>query len=383
MLDGAAAAVGTATAANPVTCFGQVATIVGTSGDDFLTGTAGADVIVGLGGFDSIDGLAGPDRICGGSDVDSMLGGLGRDRIHGGVGNDLFDGGPGEDLLIGGAPGTEGSNPENSVLYTQATVGVTIDVAAGLWPDGDRVREMQVIYTGEQDDSVLVDDRIREVNLAGGDDFARVTAGRALLSGGNDDDRLVAGPDGNALGGGDGLDELIGGVGSDVLLGTHGSLFRSGAGDDQLTIDPGDHNPGSVTPVRAGAGDDLIYNSLLDDNIDAGEGVDVVHHLSFITAVGVRVDLAQGTASGWGSDTLVGVENIIGTSNADVIEGSSVPNELLGGAGADTVAGRGGPDRIFGELGDDDLSGGAGNDRVDGGPDNDTATTCETLVSIP
>ncbi|MGZ5214522.1 MAG: hypothetical protein ACXWEN_12345, partial [Actinomycetota bacterium] len=41
------------------TCQGQVATIVGTPGDDVITGTPGNDVIVGLGGNDVINGMGG------------------------------------------------------------------------------------------------------------------------------------------------------------------------------------------------------------------------------------------------------------------------------------------------------------------------------------
>ena len=51
------------------TCFGEPATIVGTSGDDNLTGTANNDVIVGLAGDDFIDGLDGDDKLCGGQEV--------------------------------------------------------------------------------------------------------------------------------------------------------------------------------------------------------------------------------------------------------------------------------------------------------------------------
>ncbi len=359
-----------ALAADPPTCFGQAATIVGTSGDDELTGTPGADVIVGLGGFDIIDGLAGSDRICGGGDADVMFGGRGLDRMNGGAGNDLFTGGPGADLIIGGSTGEP--NPEDNVSYVDKTAGQVIDVAAGQWPDGDTVQQIQVIDTGEGNDSVVADQTIRMVSLAGGEDFARVTAGRALLSGGNGNDRLVAGPDGNGLAGGAGVDEMVGGAGEDALLGSHGSQFFGRGGNDSLSVD-GTENPGLVTNLRAGLGDDVIINSLLDDDLYGGEGVDVVHHLSFTTTLGVTVDLALGTATGWGDDTLVDVEDIIGSVNDDTIRGSNLPNHLSGSDGADTIVGRGGPDQIFGDSGSDDLGGGGGNDLLNGGGGTDSA----------
>lgn len=63
-------------AAQPVpTCFGQPATIVGTSADDTLVGTEGADVIVGGEGADSIEGRGGDDLLCGNGAVDGLWAG--------------------------------------------------------------------------------------------------------------------------------------------------------------------------------------------------------------------------------------------------------------------------------------------------------------------
>ena len=53
-------------------CFGRVATIVGTNGDDEITGTNGRDVIVSKRGNDTIDARRGRDFVCtgrGGFDV--------------------------------------------------------------------------------------------------------------------------------------------------------------------------------------------------------------------------------------------------------------------------------------------------------------------------
>jgi len=74
------------------TCFGQEATIVGTSGRDSLVGTDGPDVIVGLDGADSLVGKGGNDRICGNGSNDSL-------DVTQSEGNDMLSGGPGQDLL--------------------------------------------------------------------------------------------------------------------------------------------------------------------------------------------------------------------------------------------------------------------------------------------
>ncbi|MGI9608478.1 MAG: calcium-binding protein [Acidimicrobiales bacterium] len=91
-----------ATAQQTHLCDGEVATIVGTPGDDVIRGTNGRDVIVGLAGSDRIIGGRGHDLICGGSGPDKLAGGAGRDRVIGGGGSDRISGGSAADTVIGG-----------------------------------------------------------------------------------------------------------------------------------------------------------------------------------------------------------------------------------------------------------------------------------------
>ena len=72
----------------PPSCFGRLATIVGSPGNDKLKGSSSDDVIVGLGGKDKIKGLGGKDRICGGDDRDKINGGEKRDKCDGQKGRD-------------------------------------------------------------------------------------------------------------------------------------------------------------------------------------------------------------------------------------------------------------------------------------------------------
>jgi Ca2+-binding RTX toxin-like protein len=99
----------------------------------------------------------------------------------------------------------------------------------------------------------------------------------------------------------------------------------------------------------------------------------------------VVVDLAIGTATGEGSDTIIGAEDVTGSSFDDQIVGDGARNFLSGEAGNDTLDGAGGDDILFRSLGDDTLVGGEGddefgdlvwdqlpgNDRFDGGPGED------------
>lgn len=86
-------------------CKGEVATIVGTEGDDVLQGSASPDVIAGLGGNDVIRGLSGRDLICGGGGDDGIYGDDDPDRLYGGAGADDIGAGSAEHgggVIVGG-----------------------------------------------------------------------------------------------------------------------------------------------------------------------------------------------------------------------------------------------------------------------------------------
>jgi Ca2+-binding RTX toxin-like protein len=86
------------------------------------------------------------------------------------------------------------------------------------------------------------------------------------------------------------------------------------------------------------------------------------------SAAGVRVLLdASGNATGIGGDaegdTLIGIEALLGSANADTLGG----RDLDGGLGADTLTGTTGTDVLLGGEGNDSVSGGDGADTQDGG----------------
>jgi Ca2+-binding RTX toxin-like protein len=84
------------------------------------------------------------------------------------------------------------------------------------------------------------------------------------------------------------------------------------------------------------------------------------------------VNLATGRATGFGSNTLRGIDQIFGSKSNDVLEGDNASNDpLVGGPGNDRIFGRGGSDALFGFTGDDRLLGGTGSDLVDGWRGND------------
>ena len=77
--------------------------------------------------------------------------------------------------------------------------------------------------------------------------------------------------------------------------------------------------------------------------------------------------LATGAVTGSsGSDTLVGMENLVGSALADRLEGDAKGNVLAGGLGNDILGGDSGRDRLFGGDGSDTFTGRGGNDTIDG-----------------
>ena len=108
---------------------------------------------------------------------------------------------------------------------------------------------------------------------------------------------------------------------------------------------------------------DRIVATTGNDTYDGGLGSDTVDYSAVTTAV--SVDLSSGRAFGPGTQSLTSIENIVGTSQGDVITGNSSDNVIDAGSGNDRVNGGGGNDTFIGGLGDDRYDGGTGTDVLD------------------
>ena len=145
------------------------------------------------------------------------------------------------------------------------------------------------------------------------------------------------------------------------------------ADDDVLTGTPGND------VIDGLGGNDTIRGLGGNDVICGGAGADTAS-FSGSTAL-VVADLALGTASGQGSDTLIGIENLEGSAYADKLKGDAGDNRFTGLGGADAISGFGGADwmdggaandKLYGYAGRDTLIGGLGNDLLSGGADVDS-----------
>ncbi|KRC82486.1 M10 family metallopeptidase C-terminal domain-containing protein [Sphingomonas sp. Root241] len=135
-------------------------------------------------------------------------------------------------------------------------------------------------------------------------------------------------------------DETItGATGNDVLSGADGNDVLIGlAGNDTLD---------------GGNGDDTLFGGEGDDVLIGGAGIDTASYSDAAVGVTVNLGLAGAQATGAGSDTLSGIENLIGSAFNDVLTGAAGANLLFGGAGDDRLDGGAGADGLTGGTGDD------------------------------
>ena len=219
------------------------------------------------------------------------------------------------------------------------------------------------------------------INGTAGADVIVAGAGNDVINGLGGNDRICGDVGDDTIRGGSGNDTVFGGSGSDDI--------RGEAGNDTLLGNPGGgSNDDAGDYLNGGAGDDVLDGWFGDDELNGGAGNDALWGMAgtdtviFATATaGVVVDLAAGTATGQGTDTIVQAENAIGSAYADRLVGTAGVNVLRGGAGNDRIEGwdgndslSGGPgvDTILGGNGNDTVLGEAGSDKLYGNPGNDT-----------
>jgi Ca2+-binding RTX toxin-like protein len=196
---------------------------------------------------------------------------------------------------------------------------------------------------------------------SGGDSLIGVDAENDSLWGDSGGDTLRGGP---AVGTGAGNDFLDGGTGSDLLYG--------GDGDDTLI-------------GGSGGGNDTLYGGAGVDTADFSRNLtNLTPAPAFaVNNTAVNVNLATGVATGLGTDSLFGIENVIGGGGGDAITGNDAANLLDGGGGSDLLYGAVGADTLIGGDGTDTLYGGIDNDILFGGASSDRlfgGTGADTLV---
>ena len=427
-----------------------VETIIGASGESttFLSGARTADTtFIGAAGFSSevsytlassgatvnltnssnnsgsslhdryvnivnVTGSSLSDNITGDAADNILRGGAGDDIFQASTGDDSIDGGSGIDTLafdqIGAVPLQMLVTGAGAGVVTWASEQTTFNSieVAGLSAQGDT-------FTNQTSDGLDVDGKAGDDTMVGGSgaDTLRGGSGNDSLSGGTGDDLLV---------GGAGADVLIGGDGTDVAdysssgaltvdMGFNGSNVGRGTGDAAGDVISADVEviQGSMTAsttfygrdsdelMAGGAANDLFWGSDGADVLLGGAGTDTVNYSASIQ--GVVVDLATNVNTGGQAegDMLVGIERIIGSTEADSLTASGTAVTFEGGLGNDTLVGGAANDSLRAGDGDDSVVGAGGSDTLDmrsgnnslngdvalGGSGNDTVIIKESSIS--
>jgi Ca2+-binding RTX toxin-like protein len=170
------------------------------------------------------------------------------------------------------------------------------------------------------------------------------------------------------------FDDVASGLGgNDTLNGLAGNdLLDGGAAADILTGGAG------TDTVIGGTGIDTLIATVNDgnDSYDGGTANDT-YDLSATAAAATIIEVGASitsTSAETGTDTLIGVENFIGSSGGDTITVIAGANVVDGRGGNDIISTGTGADTIFGGAGNDTLNGESGVDIINGGDDDDIIT---------
>ena len=361
----------------------------GMGGDDHLVGGNGVDTLVGGDGADVLTGGGGADVIVSGSWDNTVNNdtGIELDQLYGGDGNDMLVGGFGDQLMGGAGIDTIRLNLSAAI----GGVSISIDDLAsdqGAIILGGRIAQVEAIT------ELFLPNFRNFVSLHGQLEGAGADpwVGDAVIVGGSDVDMIVGSAARDILGGGDGDDILEGGDGSNTLFGDAGSdtasyahasrgvsvMLDSGTGTDAVTIfdslvsienargsafTDDLHGTAFANVLSGGAGDDRLEGKAGNDLLSGGAGNDVIDggfdndtasYEDAIAAVKVSLSLSGAQVTvGAGTDTLVAIENLQGSSYDDTLTGNVADNILWGGAGKDKLDGGYGADTLYGGTGDD------------------------------
>lgn len=350
-------------------------------GDDWLIGGAGDDLLIGGAGDDVLQGGSGSDiyefQLGDGvdiiSDLDEGLPAVDTVKLGAGLaaantfvmreGDDLVLSWGGADIVIVDRHFVEeGGMRIERIEFADGQVWSDNEIRAHLASDHVGTQGADTLTGGATHDSYLVNDPNDVVVEAtgGGQDTAFSTVSYALASHvenltllgnaamearGNDlNNTLTGNAANNTFYDGDGNDTVYGGDGNDLMrttLAWERNTFDGGAGIDTVDYSVQTYAEGRTYGGFGGMG-------------------------------GVWVDLGAGKAwrYRYGAqyydgipDTLVSIENAIGSNLRDQLVGDAGANRLEGLDGDDKLNGGGGADTLIRGAGNDTLTGGGGADR--------------------
>ncbi len=416
--------------------------LTGNSFDNMLTGNSGNNTLNGGDGNDTLDGGAGVDTLIGGlgndtyfvdnagdvvtevasggvdivystvtytltniyvenatllgtnnldlsgNTLDNVLtGNSGINTLNGNDGNDTLDGGGGADTLIGGLGNDTYLINNTGVTISEVQAGGTDTVISSITYDLTGINVENATLVGTAD-----------LNLTGNllDNVLTGNAGNNTFFGGGGADTMIGGA-GNDIynvdnvndvvieSAGNGIDTIVSSV-SYSLAGQYVDILTlTGTGNLNATGNTLDNtligNSGNNL-LSGGSGNDTLNGGLGADVLDGGAGTDTASYTTAAAGITVFLGGPQLNAGEAQGDTYVSIENIAGTSFADILGGDNGNNLIIGNDGNDWLLGSGGTDTLQGGNGNDVLEGGAGADVLDGGLGTDVASYRNSTAGI-
>jgi Ca2+-binding RTX toxin-like protein len=303
-----------------VAVFANFAAVVAATsqvGEDAVVTDAGGNTLTLVGvqvgnlhadDFEFIGGQPEPNVVYAAPEGGYLSGTEGLDHFIGNIGSDTFYGGRGDDVFEGGSGGQD---------------QVDLDGAATDWT-----------FSRNADGTVTaIRDGWGTLNLKDIDAvYFYGSAQLSLL------ENLVP-VQGETIDGTANDDNLIGTADDDEINGLAGNDVISGLGGNDI--------------LHGGLGDDVLIGGAGADTLDGGAGSDTASYAD--SSAAVTVNLTTGVNSGGDADgdTLIGIENLVGSAFDDSLTGDAGNNGLTGGAGNDTLDGGAGADTLIGGAGDD------------------------------
>ncbi|NET60527.1 MAG: hypothetical protein F6K47_31630 [Symploca sp. SIO2E6] len=340
--------------------------INGTVGDDILEGTPGIDKIVGFGGNDVIRGYEGHDFLFGGAGNDTLSGGQGHDFLLGETGNDLLYGDDGSDILLGGEGDDRlyGGDGSDILLGGEGNDNLIGGIGADYF-DGGEGRDT-VDFENEKFaiTADLSQSRATYINDAGVE-VVETLINIENLRGTAFNDVLIGDDGNNVLFGNGGADYFDGGEGLDTVsftlekfaitadLSQERTTYIDDAGVEVVeTLINIENLIGSAfdDTLIGDDGNNWLRGNGGEDYFDGGDGVDLVNF--FNEKFAITADLSQERATYIDAagvevvETLINIENLIGTAFDDILIGDDGNNWLRGNTGQDYFDGGAGIDTV-------------------------------------